>query len=154
VKLDVALLVLRSSGLGLAVFHGWPKLAGLVSGQSRFVQGVAEMGFPLPAAFAWAAALAETLGGILVFLGLGTRIAAAFCAVTMLVAAFGRHKAWQLFLGKVGLASVTDEQARAWGNPELALVYFACFLALALAGGGGLAVEAMRGRGGKGKSRR
>jgi putative oxidoreductase len=140
VRLDVALLVLRLSGLGLAVFHGWPKLAGMISGQSRFVEGVAQMGFPLPAVFAWAAALSETLGGLLVFLGLGTRIAAGFCAVTMLVAAFFRHKAWQLLLGKVGLATVTEEQARAWGNPELALLYFACFVVLALAGGGGLAV--------------
>lgn len=142
--LDVALLVLRFSGLGLAVFHGWPKLQALLAGSGRFAEGLAAMGFPAPAAFAWAAALAETAGGLLVFAGFGTRIAAVFCAVTMLVAALARHHAHDLFLGKIGLREVTPEMARAWGSPELALVYLLAFVALALAGAGRLSAD--RGR--------
>ena len=141
---DIALLVLRLAGLGLAVFHGWPKLQALVAGTSRFADGLASMGFPMPAVFAWAAALAETAGGVLVFVGFGTRIAAALCAITMLVAAFTRHHALDLFLWKVGLKDVTPEMAKAWGSPELALVYLLAFVALALAGGGRLSLD--RGR--------
>ena len=139
--LDVGLLVLRLSGLGLAIFHGWPKLSGLLAGTSRFAEGVAAMGFPMPVVFAWAAALAETVGGMLVFVGFGTRIAAALCAITMLVAAFGRHHAHHYLLDKLGLMTVTPEQAKAWGNPELALVYALAFVALVLAGAGGLSID-------------
>ncbi len=141
---DITLLVLRFSGLGLAVFHGWPKLQALVAGTSRFADGLASMGFPMPAVFAWAAALAETAGGVLVFVGFGTRIAAAFCAVTMLVAAFTRHHALDLFLWKWGLKEIAPETAKAWGSPELALVYLLAFVALALAGAGRLSLD--RGR--------
>ena len=51
---DLALLLLRLSGIGLAVFHGWPKLAALAGGTSRFHEGLAAMGLPLPVALAWA----------------------------------------------------------------------------------------------------
>lgn len=143
-RADLALLVLRLSGVGLAVFHGWPKLQALLSGTSRFAEGLAAMGFPMPVAFAWAAALAETVGGLLVFVGFGTRVAAASCAITMLVAAFTRHHALDLFLGRIGLREVTAEQAKAWGSPELALVYLLAFVALAIAGAGRLSLD--RGR--------
>jgi len=140
-RADLALLVLRLAGLGLAVFHGWPKLQALVAGTSRFAEGLGSMGFPMPAAFAWAAALAETVGGLLVFVGFGTRIAAALCAITMVVAAFTRHHAFDLFLWKVGLKTVSPEEAKAWGSPELALVYLLAFVALAIAGAGRLSLD-------------
>jgi putative oxidoreductase len=138
---DVPLLVLRLAGLGLAIFHGWPKLSGLLGGTSRFAEGVAALGFPMPVVFAWAAALAETLGGVLVFVGFGTRIAAASCAIIMVVAAFGRHHAHHYLLGKLGLLTITPENEKAWGNPELALVYLLAFVTLALAGAGGLSID-------------
>jgi putative oxidoreductase len=141
---DVGLLVLRFAGLGLAIFHGWGKLSGLLAGTSRFAEGVAAMGFPMPVVFAWAAALSEVVGGLLVFLGFGTRIAAAFCAITVAVAAFGRHHAHHYLLGKLGLMTITPEQEKAWGNPELALVYMLAFVTLALAGAGRLSLD--RGR--------
>ena len=143
-RMDLALLVLRLAGLGLAVFHGWPKLESLLVGTSRFAEGLASMGFPMPVAFAWAAALSETVGGLLVFLGFGTRIAAAFCAITMLVAAFARHHAYDQLLGKLGLATITPEAEKIWGSPELALVYFLAFVTLILAGAGRLSLD--RGR--------
>jgi putative oxidoreductase len=83
-------LILRLfPGLFLAFGHGINKLP--VSG--RFIEGVAELGFPLPVVFAWAAALSEFAGGLLVAAGLFTRPAALFVFVTMMVAGFGRHAA-------------------------------------------------------------
>ena len=72
----------------------WPGLAG---GDQGFAESLGQMGFPLPLFFAWAAALAETLGG-----AAGHRSACsrgsppAFCAITMAVAAFVRHHALDL----------------------------------------------------------
>ena len=142
--LDIALLVLRLAGLGLAVFHGWGKLEGLLLGTSRFPESLASMGFPVPVAFAWAAAISETVGGLLVFIGFGTRIAAVSCAITMLVAALTRHHAYDQLLWKLGLMTVTPETAKIWGSPELALAYLMAFVALSLAGAGRLSLD--RGR--------
>jgi len=87
---DIGLLILRLAGLYLAAGHGWGKLVGLASGQSRFVEGVANMGFPMPVLFAWAAGLAEFAGGLAMALGLFTRWAALLAGCTMFVAAFVR----------------------------------------------------------------
>lgn len=142
--LDAGLLVLRLAGIGLAVFHGWPKLSALLAGTSRFHEGLGNMGLPFPVAWAWAAALGETVGGLLVALGFFTRIAALICAIAMFVASFLRHHAHHYLLGKLGLYEVTADQAKAWGNPELALMYLCVFIALALAGGGRFSLD--RGR--------
>jgi putative oxidoreductase len=139
---DLALLLLRLSGLGLALAHGWGKVVALSTGRGEgFIAGVEALGFPLPALFAWAAALAELLGGLCVALGLGTRVAAAFAAVTMFVAAFLRHHALQHLLVTLGVMKASEETVRSWGNPELALVYFAVFAALVLTGGGRFSLE-------------
>ena len=144
---DIALLILRLTGLLLALGHGWGKVVSLSSGGGdRLVQSVAELGFPLPGLFAWAAALAEFLGGLCVALGLGTRVAAGFAAFTMAVAAFGRHRAHAQLLAWAGLTSPSDEARKAWGNPELALVYLAIFVAIALLGAGRLALDPLLGR--------
>ena len=140
---DVALLILRLAGLGLALAHGWGKVVMLASGGGDgFTQAVAAMGFPMPGVFAWAAALAEFAGGLAVALGLATRPAAAAAAFTMAVAAFGRHHAHDRLLALVGLGQATPEQIKAWGNPELALLYLLALLTLALTGGGRFALDA------------
>jgi putative oxidoreductase len=139
--LDLALLLLRLAGVGLITMHGWGKLVRMASGNYGFVSGVAEMGFPFPVFFAWAAVLAETLLSILVTLGLFTRPAAAICAVNMAVAAFLRHRAHLHWLSALGLRSYPPETMKAWGNPELALMYLLVFLALALAGGGRFSLD-------------
>lgn len=79
----------------LFAFHGWGKLlsayAYFTRGEEwRFVSGVEQLGFPMPAFFALAATLSETLGSTLVALGLFTRYAAAFICITMMVAVY-RH---------------------------------------------------------------
>src|SRR5690606_35931560 len=75
------------AGLSLALAHGIGKLPP----SEPFVAGVAEMGFPAPLLFAWAAGLSESVGGTLLALGLLTRPAAFFILVTMLVATFVRQ---------------------------------------------------------------
>lgn len=89
-SLDFGVLLLRVlMGLGISLFHGYGKVFG--GRIEQFTEGVARMGFPMPDLFAWAAALSEFVGGILIALGLGTRIAAFFVFSTMSVAAFIRH---------------------------------------------------------------
>ena len=146
-RFDVGLLLLRLAGFGLAYAHGWGKLVRLLGGDTGFADSVAKIGLPMPLVFAWAAALTESVGGFLVLLGLGTRVAAALCGFTMLVAAMGTHHAHHQALIKLGLASFPPETVKSWGNPELALVYLLPFLALALMGGGRFALERLARRG-------
>lgn len=86
---SLGLLWLRVlAGAGIA-YHGYGKVFGGHMGQ--MTEGVAKLGFPMPEVFAWAAALSEFGGGILLILGLGTRIGAFFIFSTMTVAAFVQH---------------------------------------------------------------
>ena len=70
------------------IAHGQQKVAGGVDG---FSDSVARLGFPAPHLFAWAAALAEFLGGICVLVGLFTRYAALSIAIVMAVAVTRVH---------------------------------------------------------------
>src|SRR3989338_1226728 len=119
--LSVGLLWLRVlAGAGIA-HHGYGKVfGGHVAG---LAEGVAQMGFPMPLVFAWAAALSEFAGGILLVLGLGTRYAAFFVFCTMSVAAFIHHRMDPL-------------QAR-----ELALAYWTISGALIMTGAGKFSVD-------------
>jgi putative oxidoreductase len=133
---DLGLFVLRLSGVALAVWHGFGKIAGLAGGESGFAQGVAELGFPQPGLFAWAAALAEGVGGCLIALGLLTRVSAGLAGVTMAIAAFGRHRLHEQLLSGIGIRPLSAEALEEMGNPEKALVYLLVFLALVLLGPG------------------
>lgn len=85
---DGALLLLRLGvGLGFFWYHGWPKLSG---GPERWagVGGAMEslgLGFA-PVVFGFLAALAESLGGLLLAFGLFTRPAILALAAVMFVA--------------------------------------------------------------------
>ena len=111
-SLNLGLLWLRVlMGLGISLFHGYGKVFG--GRMEQFTEGAAKMGFPMPDLFAWTGALSEFLGGILIALGLGTRIAAFFVFSTMAVAAFIRHasdpfdvKELALLYGTVAMAIV------------------------------------------------
>ena len=96
---------------------------------SHFAGSVGKIGFPVPVVFAWAAALSELVGGSLVAIGLYTRFAATFAAVTMFIAAFLYH--------------ATDEFA----TREKALLYFAVMLALACMGPGKWSVDGVARKG-------
>jgi putative oxidoreductase len=133
---DLALLVLRLGGVGLALAHGLGKVTALAAGEAGFVGRVADLGFPAPAAFAWAAALSELGGGLLLALGLATRVAAGFAAAVVAVAAFLRHRALQQLAIVAGLSAAPPEQVASWGSPEMALLYLAICLALLMLGPG------------------
>ena len=83
---NMGLALLRIfAGVALMTSHGLTKLPP----SEQFVGGVANIGFPEPTVFAWAAALSEFLGGALLALGLLTRPASFFIACTMLTALLG-----------------------------------------------------------------
>lgn len=125
---DLGLLILRVfSGLALALAHG----RGKFPPSDRFVEGVAKLGFPLPEVFAWAAAGAELIGGVLLALGLLTRPSALLIAFTMGTAAFLRH-ANDPFSGK-----------------EKALLFLVIAVVLLLAGAGRYSIDAWMRGGGK-----
>jgi putative oxidoreductase len=85
---NIGLTLLRGfAGIGMAFGHGIGKLP--VS--DKFVEGVGKIGFPMPAFFAWAAALSEFACGILLALGLFTRLSSFFIGFTMLVGVLGVH---------------------------------------------------------------
>lgn len=85
---DLGLLLFRLFvGLTMAIAHGYGKLPP----SEQLIQGVAGMGFPMPVVFAWAAALAEFLGGIAIAIGLFTRFSALSLGFTMAMAAFIVH---------------------------------------------------------------
>ena len=87
---DVGLLLLRLfAGIALALGHGLGKFPP----SPRFISGVGELGFPIPLLFAWAAAVAELLGGFLLALGLLTRPSSLLILFTMATAAILRHGA-------------------------------------------------------------
>lgn len=87
---NAGLTLLRSfTGVAMALAHGFGKLP---PGEG-LINRTAELGFPAPVMFAWAAGLSEFLGGIFLALGFLTRWAAFFVAFTMLVALVGVHGA-------------------------------------------------------------
>ncbi len=70
--------------------HGFPKLFGGLEGFTEFV---ASLGVPAPGLMAFLAAFSESVGALLLLLGLLTRPAAFLIACTMAVAALGAHGA-------------------------------------------------------------
>jgi putative oxidoreductase len=76
-------LLLRMVLGAIFIAHGFHKISG---GMHELTNTVGRLGFPMPEAFAWAAALAEFLGGICVLVGLFTRWAALAIAIVMAVA--------------------------------------------------------------------
>lgn len=89
----LALLILRLTFGICFIVHGMGKL-GLVGpgNMEGFTGWLKSLGFPFPALQARVAMLTELVGGALLVLGLGTRLAAFFVLVAMLVAAFTGHK--------------------------------------------------------------
>jgi putative oxidoreductase len=85
-------------GLGLALLrivlgvifiaHGWPKIAGGAEGTAAFF---ANLGIPAPTLAAWAIALLETGGGLLLIVGFLVVPIAALLALHMLTGIFLVH---------------------------------------------------------------
>lgn len=90
---DLALLIFRVS-LGVCfVVHALGKLGIVGPGNmAGFTSWLQSLGLPWAALQARVAMSSELLGGILIALGLGTRVGAFFCLVAMAVAASIGHK--------------------------------------------------------------
>lgn len=106
------------------IMHGGQKL--FVWGLSGVAGAFGQMGLPAPTLMAVLATAAEFLGGILLVVGLLTRLAALPLAVTMLVALFVAHLSGGFF---------------APDGFEYVLVLFVASISLALLGPGALAVD-------------
>jgi putative oxidoreductase len=140
---NLGLLVLRLGALYLSLNHGIPKITALASGAAQgFIDTVAALGFPAPVIFAWLAALAEALGGLLLFLGFFTRWVAPVVAFNMFVVAFIRHHALEQWLAKAGIGEVSAETLRAWGSPVSGTLYLIIVVALLLLGPGQWSLDA------------
>ena len=102
------------AGVALLMSHGMGK----IPPSEGFINAAGNIGFPAPSLFAWAAGLSESLGGAFLALGLFTRPAAFFIAVTMATALLGVHR------------------ADPFQKQELAFMYFFIALAHVLMGAG------------------
>lgn len=80
---DVALLLIRIALGTVFLAYGLQKWAG---GMDRFVALLLTVRIPLPEVTAWGVALLETVGGLLLLVGLWTRPVAALLACEMAVA--------------------------------------------------------------------
>lgn len=123
---DIALTIMRVvAGLSMAFAHGIKK----TPPPEAFIGGVEALGFPLPTFFAWAAALSELVGGILLAMGLLTRPAALMVAATVGVAFFIRHG------------------QDPFGDKELALTYLIISITFVINGSGRFGLDRfLRGR--------
>jgi len=94
---DFGLFVIRVMVGVVFMYHGSQKLFGWFDGPGLegFAGMLAKMQIPYPETSAVLASLAEFVGGLLVFLGLGLRVAVVPLIVTMLVASFKVH--WGAF---------------------------------------------------------
>ena len=115
------LLVLRvATGMTMAVAHGWPKLERLMSDAPRFAD---PFGIGVVPSLALAT-FGELVCGILIALGLGTRLAAVPFAFTMLVAMFVAHA------------------GDPWSDKERAFLFLVPAIALMITGPGRYSLDA------------
>lgn len=130
---DWGLLILRLAMGIIFIVHGWPKLNpnSPMKGTAGFAGFLKQMGVPLPTFFAWVVALLETLGAVLLILGLGTRVVTLLLAINMLVAIFVAKRRFM----KVGFAA---QQATGW---EFDFALLAGALALLFTGAGSIALD-------------
>lgn len=113
---NVGLVLLRVFIGGALLTHGWYKISTL--GVNAFAQNVAGMGIPAAAVLAYLAVFAESIGAILLALGLLTRPAAFLIICTMSVA--------------IGVAL----KGQPFAKQELAWLYLAAALFFLLKGAG------------------
>lgn len=96
--IDAGLLLLRAgAGLSLCIFFGWPKLkaaaAYLHTGQWEFIEFNRKFGLPAPVLAAYVQSLNESVGALLVAIGLFTRCSAGLLFVGFAVATYCSLKA-------------------------------------------------------------
>jgi len=104
-RTDWGLLVLRLGYVALLLwFHGWARFFRAfhyaIQGQAwTFVAVVERLGFPMPGVFAVVSAMSESIGAVLLGLGVVPRLASAVIAFNMAVAVYneaGKGDPWEL----------------------------------------------------------
>lgn len=118
---DWALLALRLAFGVIFLAHGWPKLKNLKVNAQNFEM----MGFKPGGLWGTIVALAETLGGLAVILGLGTQYAGLVLAFDMTISSLWKIKRGQKLVGGF----------------ELDLILLASGLILATIGGGAYSLD-------------
>lgn len=107
--------------------HGGQKLAG---GPANFGAFLAQLGVPLPTLMAYVVTFVELIGGVLLILGLFSRVAALLLTINLVVA---------ISLVKANVGLIAPPEAGAGAELDLALI--AGFLVVLLAGPGKLALD-------------
>lgn len=123
-KSAIALAFLRVVVAAVFITHGWPKLfEGGVNGLEQMLDG---RGFPVAIAWAWFVTLLETVGGLLLALGLFTTPLGLLFAVEMAVA--------------IVLVHLPNGWYVSEGGSEFNLLLIAASLVIAFAGPGAWAL--------------
>jgi putative oxidoreductase len=107
--------------------HGFQKLQ---AGPANFGGFLAQLGVPLPTLMGYVVTLVELLGGILLIVGLFSRLAALLLTVDLVVA---------ILLVKVNVGLIAPPQQGAGAELDLALI--AGFLVILFAGPGSLSLD-------------
>ena len=123
-RVDVVLLIIRIGVALLMLSHGIPKLQMLLGGGEIQFPGIMGMS---PALSLGLAVFAEVLCSILIFIGLGTRLASIPLIITMLVAVFMIH--------------ASDPLA----GKEMGLLYLLLYIPLLILGGGKFSMDQVLG---------
>lgn len=121
VHAEYAKLLLRLVVGAVFIYHGYPKLFG---GTAMTVEFFTRIGIPMAAFFAPFVGVVEFFGGLLLMLGLGTRLLGLALAFDMAV------------------AIVSVKLYMSWGAGELELVLLVASLSLMFSGAGAYSLDA------------
>jgi len=122
---DLAYLVVRLTAGLMLLPHGWPKV--FTFGATGVTTMLTRYGIPVPGMFAYVLMVVETIGAVMIAIGLFTRVVAALLVIEFLVIIFVAH--WPRGYG-VGS-----------GGIEFPLMWGLLFVAIMLRGGGPWSVD-------------
>src|ERR671938_922781 len=134
-------LILRVMAGIIMAAHGWQKL--IEFGPANFCRLLADLGVPLPVFMGYVVTFVEFIGGILLIVGLLSRLAALILAIEMV---------FTTLLVKVHVGFIAPQGSGA--SAELDLLLLAAFLTILLAGPGRLALDELLGIEGEAVGRR
>ncbi|MGH2820842.1 MAG: DoxX family protein [Actinomycetota bacterium] len=136
---DVALLAVRVGAGVLMAFHGWSKIDGGIAGPEGFEGFVTFLGLPLPGLLAYVVPFLELIGGIMILLGVLTRLPALLLAVEMVFTAF------LVKLTKLDGVGYTTFSPDGPAPAEVDILFLVAFIAITLMGPGRYALDYVMG---------
>jgi len=122
---DLAYLIVRVTAGLMLIPHGWTKV--FTNGVGGVTGMLTRYGVPMPGMFAYVIMALETIGGIMIAIGLFTRVVAALLVVEFLVIIFVAHWPKGYSVGAGGI--------------EYPLMWGLILLAILLRGGGPWSVD-------------